>query len=152
MQVAQLKARLLPPNTSRPTQYHKQTQRCSFRRHPNKNHSLCIVNKSNKKSHTCIYAACEYGQSLTRQRRRCKLTSTLAESSSAPTSTAPIENIHSVATTTSCANASASGSMQVAAQSAPPPSQHIPPNPISQTNTTLQLQTSSKQKPEFAHH
>ena len=48
-----------------------------------------------------------------------------------------IENIHSVAVTISCANASASGSMQVAAQSAPPPNQHNITNNLKETTPNI---------------
>ncbi len=105
-----LKARLLPRNICPPDSHI--TPSCN------------INNSKHNNIRTACIAACEYGQSLVR-RRRCKITSSHAESSSLPTSTRRIENVHSIAITT-CSRATHQHSSP-APQSAPPSAQHMPP-------------------------
>jgi hypothetical protein len=67
----------------------------------------------------------KYDQSLLRQGHGCKNNSCHAERSSRPTSTRRIENVNSIAETTSCATHQRSSP---APQTAPPSTQHTPPD------------------------
>jgi hypothetical protein len=89
------------------------------------NQTILQYKQLKPKSQTCE-SACEYGQSLVGQRRRCEIASCHAEHCSRPTSTGRIENVNSIAITTySCATHQRSSP---APQSAPPSAQNTNPD------------------------